>query len=255
MSEVLPKDIESYEDFLPIQYSESAELKTFLNVYLEQVQQLEDANIDLDTFSTDIDVAFGTQLDIIGKLVGADRGGRTDVDYRSFIRFRIAVNSGSGTPDDVFNYLLFITGADKVKIFPHYPASVYIFLEGTITPDPVIPATVDEVLAAGVSLGYIGYSDNPLVFTPYDTEFTVTNMLVDNGENLELDTEEGLLLQAETPTIKIQNGYLAESTTIAISELVDDEEDNIIDNVSDLIVVNDFITAPDLGFGKLAETL
>ena len=67
MSEVQRKDLTTYTDFLPLQFRESPNIKKLLSIFLAQAQELEDANMDLDANSTDISIAVGYQLDIIGK--------------------------------------------------------------------------------------------------------------------------------------------------------------------------------------------
>jgi hypothetical protein len=48
-----------------------------------------------------IDTAIGTQLDIIGKLVGQLRNGMDDDTYRRHIRARIATHNSDGTVEDL----------------------------------------------------------------------------------------------------------------------------------------------------------
>jgi hypothetical protein len=66
-----------------------------------QVQELEDALWSLkDAFN--VDTAEGDQLDLLGKLVGEGRDGRTDDQYRTGVRARILVNSSEGTMADFY---------------------------------------------------------------------------------------------------------------------------------------------------------
>lgn len=48
-----------------------------------------------------VDNATGVHLDAIGAVVGQDRGGLIDEDYRRFIRARIATNRSRGTIGDI----------------------------------------------------------------------------------------------------------------------------------------------------------
>ena len=64
-------------------------LIVILLIALESVQSLNEAQLELSEINTDFKTATGYQLDLIGKLVGAERKGRTDSDYRNYILFKI----------------------------------------------------------------------------------------------------------------------------------------------------------------------
>lgn len=64
------------------------------------VQVVEDALQALLTERA-VNTAIGAQLDVLGRLVGQDRGGMVDDDYRRLIRARISVNRSKGTISDV----------------------------------------------------------------------------------------------------------------------------------------------------------
>lgn len=49
----------------------------------------------------DLDTAAGAQLGVLGRLVGQQRGGATDDEYRIQIRARIRVNASSGTVPEI----------------------------------------------------------------------------------------------------------------------------------------------------------
>lgn len=174
MSNIIKRDVTSYEDYLPIQYKDSENLKKLLGIFLAQTQELEDANVDLDTVSTDINLAYGYQLDIIGKLVGAERRGKTDEEFREEILFRISINTGNGTPEDCIQYLNFVTKADDVKFWEHYPASVIMETNGTLIPSN-IPNTLDNVTLAGVSVGGVIASETGQVFRGCESIDAYTN--------------------------------------------------------------------------------
>lgn len=236
MPNVVLKDIAGYTSFLPLQYSESDTVNKFLSVFLDQVQELENANIDLDNGSTDIDTAIGYQLDIFGKLVGALREGRTDEEYREYIRLTIVVNTGSGRPEDILFFLNATTNATNIRYWEHYPASIYLYLEGEDAPSSTLPASVETILPAGVSLGFIGYSNNPLVFTPYDQEFVDNNLIID-VDNIPIITNESdnIVIKTASEGDNYQLGWLAERATYSVYDLVDDVGDTIVDDVGDTI--------------------
>lgn len=174
MAEGSKRDIVSYSDFLPVQYNNSPNLKTFLSIFLEQVQELEDANIDLDNLSTNIELAFGYQLDIIGKLIGVPRSGKSDEEYRDAIYFQISLNIGNGTPENAIQYLSYVTNATKVGYWEHYPAAVILETNGTNIPSN-IPNTLDNITPAGVATGGVIVSETGEVFRGCDTTVSFSN--------------------------------------------------------------------------------
>ena len=194
MSEVQRKDLTAYTDFLPIQFSESPNIKKLLSIFLAQAQELEDANMDLDASSTDISIAEGYQLDIIGKLIGRLRQGQTDIQYRDSILFQISINVGNGTPEDCIQYLASVTKATKVQYWEHYPASVILETNGAILPSN-IPNTLDNITMAGVSVGGViavpesgqvfrGCSENE-AFSNYESIIAPYPELESGGDNIE----------------------------------------------------------------------
>lgn len=70
--------------------------QALLGASVTQVQELENALWAIYT-AFSVDTAVGEQLDFLGRLVGEERQGRVDSDYRAAVRVRILVNLGSGT--------------------------------------------------------------------------------------------------------------------------------------------------------------
>lgn len=176
MEVIKDRDYEEYVSLLPIQYNDSDKLREFLRTYLDSVQSLNEAQLELSEINTDFKTATGYQLDLIGKLVGAERKGRTDSNYRDYILFKISVNIGSGTPEDVINYLSIATNATRIRYFEHYPACTVLETNGTTIP-PAIPSTLDNVTPAGVRTGGVmvlidDYGFRPVeLSTAYDNEY------------------------------------------------------------------------------------
>lgn len=80
-------------------------MEALLSIYLEQVNELEAAFLELYTDVLDIDVATGAQLDVLGALVGRPRAGLSDTRYRLFIRAQMIVNDSDGNTDDILRVL------------------------------------------------------------------------------------------------------------------------------------------------------
>lgn len=175
MSELLEKDLTLYSNFLPNQFSSSEKLKAFLNIFLLKAQELEEANSSLDKLSTNISTAYGYQLDIIGKLIGADREGRIDEQYREEILFQISLNIGNGTPENCIQYLSYVTQATKVSHWEHFPASVILETNGVNIPTN-IPNTLDNITMAGVSVGGVIASESGQIFRGCELTAAFSNL-------------------------------------------------------------------------------
>lgn len=91
-----------------------------LRALVEPVQDVETALQQVHV-GFDIDVAEGDQLDIVGALVGRERNGMSDADYRRLIRAQISVNRSKGTIADVI----------KVADLVVYDANAYLHVDNT----------------------------------------------------------------------------------------------------------------------------
>lgn len=88
--------------------------------------------------SFDIDNANRNRLEIWGSLVGEQRGGLTDDEYRRFIKARMLVNTSNGTPDELIRILETVTYPSEVSYRDCFPACYMITaLRGTPMSDIV----------------------------------------------------------------------------------------------------------------------
>jgi hypothetical protein len=87
-------------------------IEKLLAVIVSPAQDIEDAlqQLKAERF---VDTAVGSQLDIIGRIVGQPREGLVDDDYRRYIRARIAANSSSGITEDILT-VAFLVVYDEV---------------------------------------------------------------------------------------------------------------------------------------------
>jgi hypothetical protein len=77
-------------------------IQALLTSYLTLAQEFETALYALYE-SRIIANAVGAQLNILGNIVGAQRGNLDDADYRTAIKIQIAVNSSQGRASDLVN--------------------------------------------------------------------------------------------------------------------------------------------------------
>jgi len=86
------------------------------NVIAFQLQDIEDALQTMLTLPS-IDDSFGAQLDLLGRLIGQDRGGVDDDTYRLYLRARIAANRSDGTPEALFRVFTALFGIDTTMLY------------------------------------------------------------------------------------------------------------------------------------------
>ena len=164
------------KSLIPQQYKDATNLNIILEIFSTPFDDLKVVFNDLKNI-LNLESAQGTQLDLIGSIVGEKRNGRSDSDYIIAIQFKIFKNTSRGFVDDVVKALKFITSATKVIYSDNPPASYTIYTNGTtLTND--IKILIDKLSAAGISL-IVYASDGEIPFTMVEI-VTEERNLVDN---------------------------------------------------------------------------
>lgn len=139
----------------------------------EPIQVLEDLLNEL-LVDTQFAVAVGVHLDAWGALVGEERGGLTDAEYRVFIAARILANKSLGTGDELIRIFDLIDGAGVVREnrllwlgFELYSYRPF----GDLLSDALkrrIARMMEEIRPDGVNMslvevpfGYFGFAEDP----------------------------------------------------------------------------------------------
>jgi len=158
---------------LPVeQFRGKPKLAAFLTAFVNQLQELEAVFFDLmeDRW---LDTAVGAQLDGLGEIVGVERLGLDDTDYRAAIRAKIRFNLSSGTiPDNTTILPLLIS--NSFEIVEWFPAAFDVVVSDAFTETAsVIAKQLSK--AAGVR-AYLEYTkvddDNTFSFADGDTAQT-----------------------------------------------------------------------------------
>lgn len=108
-----------------------------------------------------ISQAKGVFLDFWGSVVGVDRGGLTDGEYRRFIRARIAINGSLGEIERLIALILILTDADEAMLTQLYPAGLWFQYQAPLSLSlstaarERVKAWMKEAKAAGVKIHYI----------------------------------------------------------------------------------------------------
>ena len=153
----LAQNVDHCDQALNARTADFRELPRFeelLRIVCEQVQEIEDALWQIASDS--VDTAEGVQLDGFGSIVGAERQGLSDDDYRALIRATIRANQSSGTAPDLYSIVTASTGipaAGQAEI-EFYPPAGFII---TITEPPAFEIEIlHGLLVAGTAAGVRG---------------------------------------------------------------------------------------------------
>jgi hypothetical protein len=155
------------------QFRGKPKLEGLISPWLEQVQELEDVFYDLLILRW-LPNATGRQLDILGRIVGQIRGGRTDSVYRLWIAARSLVNRSSGLTEQIYGIVRKLVGADiDIFLSEEPPAGFTMRIEDAI--DANDGAEIAKILrlakAAGVRANLEWFSDaNVFRFAPTSAE-------------------------------------------------------------------------------------
>lgn len=106
------------------QFKGQANVEAFVRAWAQQSQETEDAAFEVLLLTT-LAGAEGEQLDGLGEIVGVEREGRTDADYRVRIGAQILLNNASGTIEDLLQ-LAVALGATTTVLTEVYPAKIEI---------------------------------------------------------------------------------------------------------------------------------
>ncbi len=138
---------------LPEQFKTAGNFKNLIAAFAESTQDFEDLVYPLFTL-LDIDAMEGVQLDGIGSIVGEDRLGRSDAEYRAAIRIRITLNVSSGEPETVISLFKSLTNpTGAIDYFEDYPAGYVIFGDGDQYAE--LLAAMEAASPAGVYVGLL----------------------------------------------------------------------------------------------------
>jgi hypothetical protein len=143
-------------DNLVQQFKGKGNLALFITSWVNEVQELEGMWFDL-LQNRWIATAIGAQLDGLGSIVGEDRRGRSDAEYRIAIIARVGINTGSGTPEDVIKYVTTVTNGANVELAEYFPAAITVRAVAalTVAEATIIGNLLKEIKAAGVKVDFI----------------------------------------------------------------------------------------------------
>lgn len=142
------------------QYKDKDRIRALIETDGERTQQLEDVLQVLNVERT-LDDADGIQLDRLGDILGIDRNGLSDEDYRTRLRIKVIQNISNGEPDRLINVYAFLLEATQVQYQEHYPAGVALMANAPVIAgqETLIYTEIQNISPAGVRVDYIGSYD------------------------------------------------------------------------------------------------
>lgn len=132
------------------QFREAERMNAMVRALATTQQDAEDAIYHMASHRW-LPAAYGAQLDALGDILGELRFGRSDDVYRTWLYFRIFINTSKGRPEDIIEILRFITNngepGGRVIYWENYPASVQLFTDGSFIPGAIIDTDLIAQLA------------------------------------------------------------------------------------------------------------
>ena len=127
--------------------------EAFLRALIGPAQAIEHAYWQMFT-ERNVDTAVGEQLNILGRVVGQERAGLVDDDYRRLIRARIAVNKSGGRVNEILNVAALVIFDDDVtlELEAQYPAGIVVRATGVVASDlaELVISFLRDTVAGGV---------------------------------------------------------------------------------------------------------
>lgn len=121
------------------QFREKPKLEGLVRALVSEAQTLEGVMQSLSRVRS-IDDAEGVQLDLIGRIVGREREGMLDADYRLWLKAQIALSLSSGTPDEILTIFRLLFPDSDVELEEQYPAAFVMRVGGAF------PGSVPQVM-------------------------------------------------------------------------------------------------------------
>lgn len=113
-------------DLLTSYFQNKPKIRGLLDAFVTQIQNLEDGAYPFYTAFL-VNSAIGAQLNSVGFIVGVDRAGRSDSEYRTAILAKIAINTSLGTIEDAITVYGLLTGSTDTQVIEYYPGVVDIY--------------------------------------------------------------------------------------------------------------------------------
>lgn len=138
------------------QFREHVNIDALVKAFAQQSQEVEDAAWQIldDTL---IATAVGTQLDNLGTIVGVERAGRTDADYRVRIGAQILLNKSSGTIEELLALATALGCTTNTVITEAPPAKLEVDVNVVLSNGEEIGTVMGSARGAGIGFWFTWY--------------------------------------------------------------------------------------------------
>lgn len=129
-------------------------LETLISILVTPFNRFEAAAQDCLTKRW-ISTGQGAQLDVIGRIVGQDRGGVDDTTYQAYLSAKIYANRATGKHEELIHLCrLVVASATQVVVHREGTATVTVFVDGAVTDAvaDVLITFLEEAAALGVRI-------------------------------------------------------------------------------------------------------
>ena len=137
---------------LLFQYRDKTNIEALLDsLGSEQIQDLEDALFGFYS-RLDVENSVGSQLDLIGEIVGQGRKGLDDATYRIFLNAKIGRNVSESDIERIISIWNIIAGASTTQVFENYPAEIELYSDSPLSDELAAIALplMQDAVGAGV---------------------------------------------------------------------------------------------------------
>jgi hypothetical protein len=150
------------------QFKNAENLREMVSALASPLQDVDTALYQLYTQRW-VDSAEGKQLDNLGAIVGQEREGRDDVEYRLWIKARVFANRANGHPDDTLRILELIQPDADYEVEPTYPATYLVHVYNATAPAQSIYNILRLAKPAGVRMNLLSDADDSTSFAFSDS--------------------------------------------------------------------------------------
>jgi hypothetical protein len=148
---------------LPAQFRDKPRIEAIVRALANQIQKHEQTFYDL-WFRRMLDNAEDVDLDNIGAIVGEERQGWGDDEYRQYIRARIKTNRSDGRTETLIAILVLLFELDaadvgNIRIREYYPATMVVetFFRVTADGEYINRGFLQRAKPAAVNLDYVAW--------------------------------------------------------------------------------------------------
>ncbi len=178
------------------QYRKTVNLPKLINdLFSKEIPRQENVSVDMLT-RLDIDASSDAQLDSIGELVGQERLGFSDPDYRILLKGKQAVNNSEGSINEMIDAWALLTNSPVVILVENYPHSMMLFATNEVDAGKIdlVFGLIQLAAAGGVKVSHFGVipaDDEYALAETADDDLSPYTPVISSTQGLGDDTDPG----------------------------------------------------------------